>query len=141
MKHIVRVLFCGCLAAAVLCAGLQSLKSVRRVYLDNFDSAFQQYLRLEFTRQFHGEVEVVLDRRMADAVLSGHTQSQPGGRAKAGRRLGLDNVSTGVVDMLDRDGKVVLWSESAGDRSAPFGEVGPEKVAARLVKKLKRAMR
>ncbi len=96
---------------------------------------------MEFTRQFHGEVEVVLDRHIADAVLSGRTESQPSGRSKAGRRPGSDELNGGVVDMLDRDGKVVLWTERTGDRNAPFGEAGDQKVAARLVKKLKRAMR
>jgi hypothetical protein len=141
MKHILRFLFVSCLTAMALPAGTESLKAVRRIYLSNLDPKFQEYLRLEFTRQFHGEVEVVLDRHIADAVLSGRTESQPSTRSKTGRRLGLDDVNVGVVDMLDRDGKVVLWTERAGDRNAPFGEVGDEKVAARLVKKLKRAMR
>lgn len=140
MKHIVRVLFFCALAFLPLYGESVSLRSIRRIYLENLDPAFQQYLRLEFTRQFHGQVNVVLDRRIADAILTGRTERQSGAAIRAGRRLGLDNANIGTVDLLDRDGKIVLWTERAGDRGAPFGEAGGEKVASRLVKRLKKAM-
>ena len=141
MKHLFTFLFLASLAAAPLLGEAASIHAVRRIYLENLDPKFQEYLRLEFTRQFHGQVTVVLDRRLADAVLTGKTARQTGAAARTGRRLGLDEVSVGTVDLLDSQGKVVLWTERAGDRNSPFGQVGTEKVASRLVKKLKRAMR
>lgn len=141
MKHFLTLLFLAALAVVSLSAETASIRAVRRIYLENLDPKFQEYLRLEFTRQFHGQVTVVLDRRLADAVLTGKTTRQPGAAARTGRRLGLDEVSVGTVDLLDSQGKVVLWTEQAGDRNSPFGQVGTEKVASRLVKKLKRAMR
>ncbi len=141
MKHLSTLLVLAALTAGSLFGEAASIRAVRRIYLENLDPKFQEYLRLEFTRQFHGQVTVVLDRRLADAVLTGRTTRQSGAAAKTGRRLGLDDVSVGTVDLLDRQGKVVLWTERAGDRNSPFGQVGTEKVASRLVKKLKRAMR
>ncbi len=141
MKQIYLFLFLCSLPALPLRADSASLHSVRRIYLENLDPTFQQYLKLEFTRQFHGQVNVVLDRRLADAILTGHTEKQPGAALRAGRPLGLNNVSVGTVDLLDHEGKVVLWTERAGDRGTLIGEPGTERVASRLVKKLKKAMR
>jgi hypothetical protein len=45
---------------------------------------------------------------------------------------------------LDKEGKVVLWSAEAGDRSIWWGPMtrgGPRKVADRLVHNLKKAMK
>ncbi len=141
MKHFFIVLFLCVLAFPGAPAGTASLRSLHRIYLENLDPAFQEYLRLEFTRQFRGEVLVVLDRKLADAVLTGRTESQSGAMARTGRHLGLDMANLGTVDLLDRDRRVVLWTEQAGDRGVPVGEAGKRLVAERLVKKLKRAMK
>jgi len=52
-------------------------------------------------------------------------------------------VATGTVSLLDKEGKVPLWSDEAGDRSLLFGALkrgGQRKVADRLLGKLKKAM-
>lgn len=142
MKQIYHFLFLAVLAGSALLAEVPALRTIHKIYLDNMDPKFEEYLRLEFSRQFRGDVEVVLDRHIADGILRGRTeQQQPRAAARTARRLGLDDVNTGFVEMLDRDQKTVLWTERAGDRNAPFGDVGSEKVAQRLVKKLKKAMR
>jgi hypothetical protein len=44
---------------------------------------------------------------------------------------------------LDKEGKTLLWSDEAGDRSLWFGALkrgGQRKVADRLVSKLKKAL-
>jgi hypothetical protein len=44
---------------------------------------------------------------------------------------------------LDKEGKVILWSDEAGDRSLFLGAMkrgGQRKVADRLISKLKKAM-
>jgi hypothetical protein len=45
--------------------------------------------------------------------------------------------------MLDKEGKNILWTDEAGDRSLVFGVMqrgGQRKVADRLISKLKKAM-
>jgi uncharacterized protein YfaA (DUF2138 family) len=47
------------------------------------------------------------------------------------------------VSLLDKEGKVILWSGEAGDRNmwvGPLARGGQRKVADRLVNKLKKAM-
>ena len=108
------------------------------------DNNLDQYLRAEFTKQFKGSVVVVLDAKDADAILAGVSEEQKGTGAKiTGRYLGLHDVATGSVSMLDKSGKTVLWSSEAGDRNLWVGAMargGQRKVADRLVSKLKKAM-
>ena len=103
-----------------------------------------QYIRAEFTKQLRGKVTVVLDQKDADAILTGVSEEEKGTGAKiTGRYLGLHDVATGTVSRLDKEGKVLLWSEEAGDRSLMFGALrrgGERKVADRLVGKLRKAM-
>ena len=120
------------------------LRSVQKVFIEKMDNNLDQYLRAEFSKQFKGKVVVVLDAKDADAILAGVGEEQKGTGAKiTGRYLGLHDVATGTVSLLDKEGKVVLWSDEAGDRSLMFGAMrrgGQRKVADRLVGKLKKAM-
>jgi len=108
------------------------------------DNNLDQYIRAEFTKQLHGKVTVVLDAADSDAILTGVSEQEKGTGAKiTGRYLGLHDVATGTVSLLDKTGKTLLWSEEAGDRSLVFGALkrgGERKVADRLVSKLKKAM-
>lgn len=120
------------------------LRSVHKVFIEKMDNNLDQYLRAEFTKQFKGEVMVVLDAKDADAILAGVGEEQKGTGAKiTGRYLGLHDVATGTVSLLDKEGKTVLWSGEAGDRNmwvGPMARGGQRKVADRLVSKLKKAM-
>ena len=120
------------------------LRSVRKVFIEKMDNNLDQYLRAEFTKQFKGQVTVVLDAQSADAILAGVGEEQKGTGAKiTGRYLGLHDVATGTVSLLDKEGKTVLWSGEAGDRNmwvGPMARGGQRKVADRLVSKLKKAM-
>jgi hypothetical protein len=142
-----RRLACSCLllAATVLAqTPPMSLSSIRKIYIDKMPNDLDQYLRAEFTKQFKGRILVVLDQKDADAILAGVSEEEKGTGAKVtGRYLGLHDVATGSVSLLDKEGKVVLWSEEAGDRSLVIGAFrrgGERKVAERLVKKLQKAM-
>ena len=56
----------------------------------------------------------------------------------------MHDTATGSVSVLDKEGKTVLWSSEAGDRSIWWGVMkrgGPRKVADRLVHNLKAAMK
>lgn len=120
------------------------LKSVQKVFIEKMDNNLDQYLRAEFSKQFKGKVVVVLEAKDADAILAGVGEEQKGTGAKiTGRYLGLHDVATGTVSLLDKEGKVILWSDEAGDRSLMFGAMrrgGQRKVAERLVGKLRKAM-
>ena len=120
------------------------LRDVKRVFIEKMDNNLDQYLRAEFSKQFKGAVTVVLDKDSADAILTGISNEEKGTGAKiTGRYLGLHDVASGTVSLLDKEGKVILWSDEAGDRSLVFGVMkrgGERKVADRLVSKLKKAM-
>ena len=134
-------------STASICAPdtpLPQLRDVKRVFIEKMDNNLDQYLRAEFSKQFKGSVTVVLDKDSADAILTGISNEEKGTGAKiTGRYLGLHDVASGTVSLLDKEGKVILWSDEAGDRSLVFGVMkrgGERKVADRLVSKLKKAM-
>jgi hypothetical protein len=121
-----------------------ALKSVRKIYIEKMPNDLDQYLRAEISKQFKGSVVVVLEKTDADGILAGVSEEEKGTGAKiTGRYLGLHDVATGTISLLDKEGKTILWSDEAGDRSLLFGVAkrgGERKVADRLVAKLKKAM-
>lgn len=136
-------------ALVVLCLSVASaqtpnLKSIHKIFIEKMSNDLDLYLRAEFVKQFKGKVTVVLDAKDADAILTGVSEEKKGTGAEiTGRYLGLHDIATGTVSLLDKDGKVLLWSDEAGDRSLVFGVMkrgGERKVADRLVSKLKKAM-
>jgi len=139
-----KMLLVATLLSAAALAQVPDLKSIHKVYIEKMDNNLDQYLRAEFTKQFKGRVMVVLDPKDADAILAGVGEEQKGTGAKiTGRYLGLHDVATGTVSLLDKEGKVILWSNEAGDRNmwvGPLARGGQRKVADRLVSKLKKAM-
>ena len=132
------------LSSSLAFAQTTGLKSIRKIYIEKMPNDLDQYLRAEFVKQLKGKVTVVLDAKDADGILAGVSEETKGTGAKVtGRYLGLHDVATGTVSLLDKDGKTLLWSDEAGDRSLLFGAMkrgGQRKVADRLVGKLKKAM-
>jgi len=132
------------LFATLACAQTTNLRSVKKIFIDKMPNNLDQYLRAEFVKQFKDKVTIVLDAKDADAILTGVSDEEKGTGAKiTGRYLGLHDVATGTVSLLDKEGKTLLWSDEAGDRSLLFGAMkrgGERKVADRLVGKLKKAM-
>lgn len=141
-----RSLFIAITMAAALAFAQTSadLKSVHRVYIDKLPNDLDQYLRAEFSKQLSGRITVVLDEKDADAILTGVGAEEKGTGAKiTGRYLGLHDTATASLSMVDKNRKVILWSDEAGDRSLMFGAMrrgGERKVAERLVKKFKKAI-
>ncbi|HEY3743234.1 MAG TPA: hypothetical protein VGL53_25485 [Bryobacteraceae bacterium] len=121
------------------------LRSVRRVFIEKMDTNFDQDLRIQITRQFKGEMNVVLDRDMADAVIVAVTKNDKGGVGWGTLKyMGLDRNSAGTLTMVDKSGKTILWADEAGDR-APWAtgilsDSGRRTLATRLVHKMKLAM-
>ena len=141
MRRIATILL---LTGAVVFAQEPDLRSVHKVFIDKMPNDLDQYLRAEFSKQLRGRVTVVLDEKDADGILTGVSAEEKGTGAKiTGRYLGLHDVATGSVTLVDKDRKVILWADEAGDRSLMFGVMkrgGERKVADRLVSKLKKAL-
>ncbi len=122
-----------------------ALRSVRRVFIEKMDNDFDKDLRVQITRQFRGDLNVVLDREMADAVIVAVTRSDKGGIGWGTLKyMGLDKNANGTLTMLDKSGKTILWADEAGDR-APWMTGAPtdsarRTLASRLVHKMKQAM-
>ena len=137
-------LLCTALVNLALAAAPPELRAIKKVFIEKMDNNLDQYIRAEFTKQFKGAVMVVLDAKDADAVLVGVSEEQKGTGAKiTGRYLGLHDVASGSVSLLDKEGKTILWSSEAGDRNmwvGPMARGGQRKVADRLVGNLKKAM-
>jgi hypothetical protein len=120
------------------------LRSIHKIYIDKLPNNLDQYLRAEFFKQMKGKLVVVLAEKDADAILTGISEEEKGTGAKiTGRYLGLHDVATASLSMLDKERKEIIWSDEAGDRTLLFGVAhrgGERKVAERLVGKLKQAM-
>jgi hypothetical protein len=142
MKRIAAVVF----TSIALCASdvNPALKAVHKIHIDKLPNELDQYLRAEFFKQMSGKVSIVLEEKDADAILTGISDEEKGTGAKiTGRYLGLHDIATASLSMLDKERKQIIWSDEAGDRSLIFSAAhrgGERKVAERLVGKLKKAM-
>jgi hypothetical protein len=125
-------------------AAAPDLHSIRKIFIDKLPNDLDQYLRAEFFKQMPGRISIVLDEKEADAILTGVSEEEKGTGAKiTGRYLGLHDIATGSLSLVDKQRKQILWSGEAGDRSLVFGVMrrgGERKVAERLVSKLKKSM-
>ena len=128
------LLACSCASAA----GPESLGQVRRIYVARMPDNLDQYVRTEIYKQFKDKVSVVLDRHEADGILV-----EPGSGGQLPRRFAGPEPRPSneiMVSLLDRSGKVMLWSDEAGTREDLLKRGGPHSVAEHLVHKLKRAI-
>lgn len=136
LKPALAVFLACCFANA---AAPESLGQVRRIYVARMPDGLDRYVRNEIYRQFKDKVSVVLDRRDADGILL-----EPGTGSLVQRRVAPRPESSPdseiLVSLLDRTGKVMLWSGEAGTRSDLYKRGGPRSVAEHLVHKLKRAI-
>jgi hypothetical protein len=132
------------LAGIAVQAQEANISSIHKIFIEKMPNDLDQYLRAEFAKQLKGKVTVVLDVKDADGILAGVSEEEKGTGAKiTGRYLGLHDVATGSISLLDKEGKTLLWTDEAGDRSLFFGAMkrgGERKVAERLVGKLRKAM-
>jgi hypothetical protein len=138
------VLALASLASSVCMAQTPDIRSIHKIYIDKLPNDLDQYLRAEFFKQMKGMVEIVLEEKDSDGILTGVSEEKTGTGAQiTGRYLGLHDNATGSLSMVDKDRKVILWADEAGDRSLLFGVMkrgGERKVAQRLIGKLKKAM-
>jgi hypothetical protein len=106
------------------------LADVRKVYVEKMDNNLDEYLRSSISKQFHSRLTIVLKREEADAIISGVNSAA-------------QRTQTATVTLTDPQGKIVLWSGSANDRSAKFLDLkhgGEAKLADHLIGQLRKAM-
>jgi hypothetical protein len=140
LKFGVLVLLC----ASALCAQTPpTLRAVHKVFVDPMAHDLDKYIREEILKQMKERVVIVVDKNDADAILTGVDDEETGAGAKTSRYFGLHDVARGTLTLLDREGKIILWSDDAGDKSMMFTALkkgGQRKVAIRLVGKFRKAM-
>ncbi len=110
-----------------------TLRTVHKVFVDPMAHDLDRYIREEIIKQMKERVVVVVDKNDADAILTGIDEEETGaGKKLTGRYLGLHNVATGTLSLLDTEGKILIWSDDAGDQSMMFTALrkgGQRKVA------------
>jgi hypothetical protein len=117
-------------ATSALAQANPALFNVKKVYVEKMDNNLDQYITSEISKQFHGSLAVVLDRKDADGIIKGIN-------------VGAQNTTRATIQMVDPGGKNVLWSSTGDDRDKMFLDLkhgGEEKIAAHLVKDLKKSM-
>jgi hypothetical protein len=129
----------ACLLASA--ASSVSLGQVRRIYVERMPNALDQYLRAEIYKQFKDKVLVVLDRKEADGMLIDSSGATTFNSSKSVVPAA-DPIRDGrvIVSLVDKSGKVMLWTDEAGDRSLLFKHGGARTIAEHLVHKLKHAI-
>jgi hypothetical protein len=129
---------------SVLCAqNPPSLRAVHKVFVDPMAHDLDKYIREEIIKQMKERVAIVVNKDDADAILTGIDEEETGAGAKTSRYLGLHDVAKGTLSLLDKEGKILLWSDDAGDKSTIFTALrkgGQRKVAKRLMGKFRKAM-
>jgi hypothetical protein len=132
------------LLTSALCAqNPPSLRAVHKVFVDPMAHDLDKYIREEIIKQMKERIVIVVDKNDADAILTGIDEEERGAGAKTSRYFGLHDVATGTLSLVDKEGKILLWSDDAGDKSTMFTALkkgGQRKVAKRLVGKFRKAM-
>jgi hypothetical protein len=103
------------------------------IFVATMDGGLDGYIRARMIEQSI-PLTIVTDKSKADLIMTGSSQQlQDHWYAGAGDK------DTGEITIADKNGNVV-WSAAAGDRNIWWGRLakhGPEKVAERIVAKLK----
>jgi len=103
------------------------------IYVMPMEGGLDGYIRARMVKESI-PVRIVVDKAKADFTMTGSAQQNQDHWYAA-----TTDKNTGEVTIIDKDGNFV-WSASAGDRNIWWGRLakhGPEKVAERIVDKLK----
>lgn len=137
-------------AAVILsCAAVPALAQASAIprgaalFIEEMDNDLDGFLRAEFVKQ-RVPLTVVLRREEAHLVLTGTSTEEQKRKWHEGWLTAEQDRTAGNVMVFDRASKQLLWAGEAGDRSFWWGAMargGQRKVASRLVKNLKKAIR
>lgn len=108
-----------------------------KIYISPMESELDNYIRAKFVEQ-HVPLTIVMDKQVADLIMTGGIKQYPDHWYDGG----VKDKSTGAINITDKAGNFV-WGAAAGDRNIWWGNLakhGPEKVATRIVDKLKKAI-
>jgi len=102
--------------APLLPAQSTDAKSALKVFIEKMPNDLDRYLRAEFSKQMEGRIVIVLAEKDADATIT-------------------------RLSVLNKDQKVLLWSDEEGDRNLMSGAMKPggeRKAAEQFVSKVKK---
>ena len=108
----------------------QELSNVKKVYIEKMENNLDQYITSEISKQFHGTLQVTLDRPQADAIMKGVN-------------IAAQDTTIATVQLVDPSGKSILWSGTGDDKDKLLLSLkhgGEQVLAAHLMRDLKRAM-
>src|SRR4051794_34235547 len=98
MKCLIPVLL---LATAVFAqTAMTNVADIQKIYIEPMPNNLNQYLTSEISKQFHGRLKVVLQRSDADAIMKGANATG-------------QDTSVGTIQIVDLNGKSILWSGTA----------------------------
>jgi hypothetical protein len=124
---------------------IQSIRDVKELYVEKLPSELDDYIRAEIEIRLSGRIKLAPSADKADAIMQvSITEPETGKIKRAGRILGIRDKNRAQARIVDRVTHVVLWEETAGDRSLMTGSLigdGVKRVAARIVKALQDDLR
>jgi len=144
MKALLIFTLSAAMAAAQNSSVVRSIKRIQRIYVDKMPEGLDRCIRAEIAKQFKGKLTVVFEPEQADAIMAAvSVQSTEVEQRPNDRRVGLQEIATGSISVLDKEGKIVLWSFEVHDRNIWWGATrhgGAQKIADRLVHNLRAAI-
>jgi len=108
-----------------------------KIFIASMPDDLDGYIRAEFIKQ-KVPLTIVMDKTAAAFIMTGANKEVPSHWYQGG----VSDLNTGDITILDAHGNFV-WAATAGDRNIWWGDLakhGPEKVAGRIVDKLKKSI-
>ena len=142
-----RTALCVASLLCALCAhGFAEQRPIPRnstVFVEEMENDLDGYLRAEFIKK-KVPLRLVLNSEEADLILTGTSTEEEKRKWHEGWLTTERDKTSGNVMLVDMQARQILWASEAGDRSLWWGSLargGHRKIAARLVNKLKKAIR
>jgi hypothetical protein len=148
MTTLARWLFCITSASIVSSSNpvlgqVNAIPTGASIYIEEMDADLDGYIRAEFVKQ-EVPLKIVLSRADAHIVMVGTSGGTEKRSWHEGWLTSEKDHATGNITVIDRASKAMLWAAEAGDRSLWWGAMargGQRKVASRLIKDLKKAIK
>jgi hypothetical protein len=81
------IAFCALAFSQSTSASVPELKSIHKVFIDKMPNDLDLYLRAEFSKQFKGNVTVVLKKEDADGIITWDRRPAEGNRSHDNREI------------------------------------------------------
>jgi hypothetical protein len=136
-------LLAGPLLSGVLLAQDYSVPRGSAIYIEKMEGDLNGYITAEFVKQ-KVPLRIVTTEEDAKLIMTGTATGSEKRSWHEGWLTAEKDKTTGNIMLIDKATKTLLWASEAGDRSMWWGAMargGPRKVASRLVKNLKKAIK